>query len=509
MWQMDFSAFSTPGEYVISVDGIGCSFPFAIGPDVYRQAFITTARALYHQRCGVELKQPFTKWVRPACHRPEMRPFLQTSHRYMDKAFSDGPPEDFQVPLTGEERSDVWGGYHDAGDWDREGSHLEIADMLLLAYELAPQKFRDGELNIPESGNGIADIVDEARWGVDYYKRIQRPDGGVSVGFFESSWPKGGETSYTDSLSWYMYAEEPLMSYRYAAAASRLAWCLKLAGKDSLAAPYSESARKAWEWAGKNMREGDEAKVRDDRLHAAAALYKSTGEATYHEAFKRDLLIDKPDTMLHEWSKRSQEWGAWTYAATNRPDVDQTLKQRLVQASLHYAQVDYIDTAQKRGGRYGYNFWVPMWWGAATHPRTVPLMVAHHLSRDERYLAPQYTTCDYMLGGNPLNMVWVTGLGERHPRSVMHFDSWYDNIDEVVPGIVPMGPFRYQPEKASGPWLPAFAQATTYPEAVNWPPHELWFENKLSPPTNEFTVGGIAGVVAAYGALCADLPAAK
>jgi hypothetical protein len=63
----------------------------------------------------------------------------------------------------------------------------------LLAYELAPQKFRDGELNIPESGNGIPDIVDEAKWGVDFYKRIQRPDGGVSVGFFEESHPRGAK----------------------------------------------------------------------------------------------------------------------------------------------------------------------------------------------------------------------------------------------------------------------------------------------------------------------------
>jgi hypothetical protein len=46
LWQCDFSAFKTPGQYVLSVDGIGCSFPFPIGEDVYRQAFTTTARGL-------------------------------------------------------------------------------------------------------------------------------------------------------------------------------------------------------------------------------------------------------------------------------------------------------------------------------------------------------------------------------------------------------------------------------------------------------------------------------
>ncbi|HEX8236388.1 MAG TPA: glycoside hydrolase family 9 protein [Abditibacteriaceae bacterium] len=508
LWQLDFSGFATPGNYIISVDRIGSSFPFTIGEDVYRQAFITTARALYHQRCGIELKEPYTKWTRPACHDSAQRAFLQTSHRYMDKAYSDGP-RNAVVPLTGEKRTDVWGGWHDAGDWDREGWHPEVANTLLLTYELSPQKFRDGELNIPESGNGLPDIVDEARWGVDFYKRIQRPDGGISVGFFESSWPQGGETSDTDSLIWYMYAEEPLASYRYAAIACRLAWCLKIAGKEAVGTPYIESAKRAWQWAGKNMREGDEAKVRDDRFHAAAALYKATGEAQYQDAFKQDLLIDQPKTLLSEWSKRDQRWGAWTYATTDWPNIDRVLKERLVAAALHYAQVDFVETAQKRGARYAYNWYLPMWYGAATTPKTLPLAVAHHLSRDAKFVAPQYTTCDFMLGGNPLNMVWVTGLGHKHPREVFHPDSWYDNIAEVVPGIVPLGPHRLIVETATGPWSPAFAQATAYPQVRTWPPHELWFENRFCPPTNEFTIGSIAEAVAAYGSLCADLPPAK
>jgi endoglucanase len=466
---------------------------------------VTTARALYHQRCGIELKAAHTKWVRAECHSPESRPYLQTTHRYMDKAFGDGP-KGAKFELTGEKRTDVWGGWHDAGDWDREGWHPEVSNELLLTFELAPQKFRDGELNIPESGNGIPDIVDEAKWGVDFYKRIQRPDGGVSVGFFEDSHPRGGETSVTDSMNRYMYAEEPLASYRYAAIASRLAWCLQIAGKADLGKPYIESAVRAWEWAGKNMREGDEAKVRDERFHAAACLYKATGQAQYEAAFKRDLLIETPQTMLSEWSKRDQQWGAWTYAMTDVPGMDRVLKARLIAATLHFAQADYVDTAVKRGGRYSYNWYIPMWWGTGTNPKTMPLAVANTLSGDAKFLAPQYTTCDYMLGGNPLNMVWVTGLGERHPREVFHHDSWYDGIDQMVPGIVPMGPVRHDAEaKPTGAWDSQFAQLTTYPAAKTWPPHELWFENRLCPPTNEFTVGNIARAAAAYGYLCADL----
>ena len=432
-----------------------------------------------------------------------MRPFLQTTHRHLDKSFGDGH-QDEKITLTGEKRM-VWGGWHDAGDWDREAWHVNAANTLLLAYELAPGKFTDGELKIPESGNGIPDIVDEARWCIDYYRRLQRPDGGVSVGFFESSWPRHGESSYTDSMGWFLYAEDPAASYRYAAGACRLAACLAIAGKPALARPYVENAKRAWEWAGRNLREGDAAKIRDDRFHAAAGLFRATGEKRFEDAFKADLLIATPDTKLYVWSQHDQQWGVWAYVLTDRPGMDKALRERLRRAALHFADADYVATAQKRGGRYGYEWSIPMWWGAATEPRTLPLMVAHRLSRDPKFLAPQYTTCDYMLGGNPLNMTWMTGLGARSPREVFHPDSLHDKIPGPVAGIPPLGPYRYVPEKANGPWEPGYAQQVAcYPDAKLWPPHELWFENRLCPPTNEFTVGSMAAAASAYGYLCAD-----
>ena len=52
---------------------------------------------------------------------------------------------------------DTWGWYQDAGDWDSYETHLRVAQELLLAYEMRRRNFRDGELNIPESGNGVPD----------------------------------------------------------------------------------------------------------------------------------------------------------------------------------------------------------------------------------------------------------------------------------------------------------------------------------------------------------------
>ena len=66
VWECDFSAFATPGTYVVAVEGVGCSFPFRIDRDVYRQAFRTTARGLYHNRSGIALERPYTEFTRPA-----------------------------------------------------------------------------------------------------------------------------------------------------------------------------------------------------------------------------------------------------------------------------------------------------------------------------------------------------------------------------------------------------------------------------------------------------------
>ncbi|MCB1135851.1 MAG: glycoside hydrolase family 9 protein, partial [Chlamydiia bacterium] len=74
------------------------------------------------------------------------------------------------------EHADHQGGWHDAADWDRRTQHLTCVLDLLNAYEIAPQKFLDGQLNIPESGNGIPDILDEAEYGLRVWLKSQNAD---------------------------------------------------------------------------------------------------------------------------------------------------------------------------------------------------------------------------------------------------------------------------------------------------------------------------------------------
>ncbi len=502
LWELDFSQLKKPGKYVLAVEGLGTSFPFPVARDAYRKPFVTIARGVFHQRDGVEIEAKHSAWPRPACHHPDKSKtvFKQTTARYMDDKHSDGWPQ-ADSHLTGEERR-IWGGYQDAGDWDREGGHINVPSFLLLAYELAPANFRDGELDIPESGNGLPDIVDEALWGLDFWRRIQRPEGGVSVGTFASSWPKNGETCWTDTLKWYVYADEPAMSYRYAAVALQAGHVLRGLGKADLADTYVQSGERAYAWAQKNQKPEDESKVRDDRQRAAAWLFKVLGSKKYEEQFKKDLQIIGADTPLSVWAKHDQRFAVWAYVTTARSDMDLALKQKLRDASLNWADTEFVASAERRGLRNGYHLQIPMFWGSGAHPRVSALMMAHYLSKNPKYLEAYLTSLDFTFGTNPLNMTWVTGLGARYPKNVMNINTWYTATREPIHGLLPFGPYRYDGDNAPGPWDPKFAQVkTAYPHPKYWPPLELWFEVRQTPATNEYVVETSAETAAVLGYL--------
>ena len=90
---------------------------------------------------------------------------------------------------------DAWGGYMDAGDWDRRIQHLVVSRYLLDLADLFPAFFTNLSLNIPESDNDLPDIVDEALFNLDCYRRMQTAEGGIRGGhrIRGASAPRRGE----------------------------------------------------------------------------------------------------------------------------------------------------------------------------------------------------------------------------------------------------------------------------------------------------------------------------
>ncbi|MFC1582988.1 cellulase N-terminal Ig-like domain-containing protein [Planctomycetota bacterium] len=203
VYLMDFTPLRTPGIYRVSVEGIGCSYAFEIKADTWQKVFYVSARGFYHQRSGIELGPPFTDFKRPKCFTPgEGIKLLHSDCALMDsgnglnaKGTDKGNFGNLVKGRTDRPVADGWGGYMDAGDWDRRIQHLIVSRYLIELAELFPDTFSRLSLNIPESKTPLPDVVDEALFNLDCYRRMQTAEDGIRGGIESSEHPRHGECS--------------------------------------------------------------------------------------------------------------------------------------------------------------------------------------------------------------------------------------------------------------------------------------------------------------------------
>jgi endoglucanase len=515
VYDCDFSSFQKPGTYVAAVEGVGCSFPFKVEPDVYRQPFATLTRGLYMQRSGIALGKPYTNFERPAPGHPGITPGFKlqySSLRYLDYGSESGTKEQISPTLKGP--LDAWGWYQDAGDWDSYETHLRVAQELMLAYELNPKAFSDRELNIPESGNQVPDILDEAAWCPRFCRRLRaellaKHYGSGGLGLRVDGDPFGSDTKPNDvgegswqdvDRLWVASGEDPVSTYRYAGTAAQLAFCL--AGKkDPEGVDWQKEALESYTWASSHTLAKDENDVRPHRIYAAATLFRLTGDKNYEAQVRKDA---KDGPLLGEdlYGPAVYALGGGSYDSTREPD----LLARLTKALLDTAEASH-QSAAKRALRWAGDWGMPMLIGQQTTPWVMDIAIARQLTSDpvkkRLYTQDLYTTCDYFLGTNALNMTWATGLGVRHPNMVFQMDSWYIGDGSPHAGIVPYGPWRKEKDQGQGPWDHDWVNKTLYPKIDLWPGNERWFDDRCTPLESEFTIHqNIAPSAAIFGVLC-------
>lgn len=173
VWFADFSALKTPGTYyLVDAKNAVRSYPFKVAKDVYSSVLVDSLRVFYYQRCGTAIDAKHGgNWTHVACHLTADRAAEETR-----KGKSIGSP------------INAVGGWHDAGDYSKYVPFLETTLFdLLYAYDRNPKAFGDAN-NIPESGNGVPDILDEVRWELNWLLKMQDTDGGF--------WTKLGGRSY-------------------------------------------------------------------------------------------------------------------------------------------------------------------------------------------------------------------------------------------------------------------------------------------------------------------------
>ena len=530
----DFSEFKTPGEYRIEIAGLGRSAPFRIHDGATAYAARAYALGIYHQLCGGSNDLPFTRFTHPPCHTaPAQIPTTDPEFKEVNnnvKSMSEGKMEnvsDSLFPFVRSGMVDVRGGFHDAGDYSKYmNSACVYINHLAFATDCVPGANADN-LGIPESGDGIPDALQLAKWESDFVLKMQDDDGG----FFFLVYPKNRK--YEDNVLPENGDPQVVFPKNMLASAQAVAVLAEMGSSPTFkkfypqdAERYMAAAKKGYEFVRKGVAahgfEGAHQPVshygalfehRDEMAYAAAAMFAATGEKSYED----DLKTWWPDPL----ASSSRRWGWWhliesygnaarVYALAQlagRPgggkeDPEYLEKMRQAVIAAGNAQIG-------RSEACAYGIAIPLeskrfraigwFWGMDAAFDVVPAALLDESIR-EKAIQTLTDASAYEFGCNPSNRPFVTGTGNRWMREIVH--QYAQNDDRVLPptgipfGNVFGGPhniYRYkQPDGRNG--LNSFF----YPElGANFPFYDRSGTDAFN-VTAEFTIDKQGRHLAAY-----------
>lgn len=392
----DFSEVSTPGNYYIKSGNLENSFTFSIGENVYKNLLDDAVRMMYLQRCGIEIHD--NEFGHVKCHTT--------------RALVYGTNETI----------DVSGGWHDAGDYGRYvvPAAKTVADML-YAYDANPELFGD-DLSIPESGNGIPDILDETRYGLTWMLKMQAGSGGVYH-----------KLTCQDFPSYIMPEQEvgqlivtPVSTTATAdfAAAMAMGYEFYYDIDKNFAETCLAAAKKAWAFLESNPNlifsnpkdistgeYGDKSDL-DERYWAAAQMYRATGEEKYLQA------LEKMSTRIGlDWSLVG-DYGNIAILTMDNIDKNSAIYVKIKNSVV--TQANSFDNATSTSA-YGVGISKFNWGSNMTVANAgVILGLAAEVDGSRDYMNSAESNLHYLLGTNPLATCFVTGYGTLSPKNPHH-----------------------------------------------------------------------------------------
>jgi hypothetical protein len=517
VYTADFSALDTPGYYRLRVPGLGRSDRFRIAPDVYDSVYRTTGRHFYHHRNSTPVSAP---WAASGYERPGGIPARHDAVYHPSVA--TGPLGNGE-PANG--RHTVGGGWFDAGDY---GQYIPNAApvwyVFSAALDIAPQRFRDGDLNIPESGNGLPDLIDELDWGMDWALGMQDPaDGGVYFRVASATWDSG--------LPHEVDADRLIAgktSHATAAFAAMAAIHARLLADErpARAATVLTAARRAWQFlqthaqwpaegehyrnpAGINAGEYQDPSALDNYLWAAAELFRSTGETNFHDAYVALAgRVDIDPTGVVSFKDQGMA-AHWAYLMAPWPGRDDVLLERA--RDIFLAAADWRIRKMQEHPFYApvHQYRGFLGWGSFAHSSraTLTLFQAWHLSGRRDYLEWAWETPHPQLGANPQSISYITGIGARSPHFPLSKLSQHDGIEAPLPGIPVNGPHAHLPaiwastRTVNEAYYPAAMTPKPGGDDDGYPVLRRYTDSHYLPPMSEPTVAEVARTTVAFGLL--------
>jgi len=404
------------------------------------------------------------------------------------------------VPERIPRRIDARGGHHDAGDYNPR-SHLDVAQTLMNAFELKPENFHDSQLNVPERGNGIPDILDEALWALRLWEGLQDSDGGVRNGTESQGDPNFVQTVELDDKGDYAWAKDAKGSFLAAGAFAQASRILARLGRAGDSARLLGRARRAYAWGVDNPVKDAKGTAQygeyniAPRAYAAAHLYHTTGEAAYHDDFRAySPWGGDPGSDLSSWGRFDATLAAYAYALVPEEKADAGLRAAVVAAIRREADM-CIAGSDKMAYKFIRNPYAPITWGTGAYENfAVSSAFAWRLTGEGKYRDWLVRTCDNTLGANPLGLSWITGLGARTIRCPLH-NSRYRAAGFPVDGLQGQGPNQ----RGAG----YNYCATAFPRHVDdYAPLQEFADVHFAIAMDEPTVNSMANTMFVFGLLC-------
>lgn len=438
IWWVDFSPLSAAGSYHLYSPSLAAqSYEFLVAPAVYNDVLRAAVRTFYRQRCGLAKTAAFAgPWADgAACH-------------LADAATTAAAGSADRGAL------DLRGGWHDAGDYNKYVWTAAATAILSLlrAFEDQPQAFPDGDLGIPESGNGVPDVLDEVKWELDFFLKMQLPSGAVLSQTHVPGFAADSPPSADLNLRYYQDPtfESGAVFTGSCAYASRV---FAAAGQAAYAATLKDAALLGWTWLQPQADPAD-LQVRATKAWAAAELLRTEptlGSArSYVDAFHADWAA----AFLNVSAYDTHAAITYTQTASATPATVSAMRTALGN------QVDYVFASDDLY-RNGMPDWSYFWGSNAMRGAYGAfLLQAAKLGASGSHSAGECRAralelLHYFHGQNPLSMVYLTNmapLGGEH-SSFQFYHAWQGDSE----GAFSRAYFVGKPAAVVEPAYPYFA----------------------------------------------------
>lgn len=504
VWNIDFKD-AEPGRYRLVVEDVGCSMDFDISNEIYFQPYHYSLRGYYYMRLG----EPIDPRITPVPRQPQFIPGenpeglviyktdMHPWHPDWRKLRGDVWDEPhFKLP----QESEFWkhrlpgnpvneivrGGHSDAMDWDRHLAHVSNIYDLLLPYILTGGRLSEDNLSIRESGNGIPDLLDEARNEVDFFLSIR--DG--------EAYSQGVTNPSSDWTVMYQAGCTTMAAWANAANCAMLAEAFRIHGDEELCRYYTVEAIKAFRLAEKQAvsQLDDRQNIgtssmrgRDFKQMAAAFIYNLTGDRQWEDIMVAESVVKDGVAPLFSKGREQyyQIWGAAAYLTCPQESHYPEYYADLVESVNRQADENNVCHMATRPSRRTAND--PRW---QTSENLQMVLLAHYIAdtdqRREQLEQAMYIEAGWGLGRNPSNTVEMTGLGERHI-----VDCYTTGRNDGVPGSHP----GQTPFNGTETWSPGnggdarIILGRCYPDwyTGGWPHQESFFNIRYMWVNGEFT----------------------